>query len=644
MNRPAVAVAALCLLAALPARAAPAFPDTVQTGTDIPSKFTLPAGAQDYDRREVMVPMRDGVKLFTVIWVPKGAHDAPMILTRTPYDAAHRMRDLHAAKLVDALPQGDDVFARAGYIRVFQDIRGKYGSEGDYVMTRPPIGPLNPTRTDETTDAWDTVEWLAKNVKESNGRVGMLGSSYEGFTVSMALLGPSPHLMAASPESPMVDGWMGDDWYHYGAFRTPNLDYFTGQMAARGKGVEIPRPYRDDYSNMLAWGSVAGEAAAGGLDQLPFWHRMLAHPAYDAFWQGQALDHLAVEHPSKVPTLWLQGIWDQEDMWGAIHTFLALRKSGHLDNNHLVMGPWRHSQVNYDGSSLGALHWAGDTAEDYRAHVLLPFFNQYLKPGSPKADIPRVLIYNTAEDHWDRFSDWPTRCLDACGGNLGKPAYLLSGFSIGFTAPGAAPGAPDGADSYVSDPAHPVPYRPRPVVASDRPGWQTWLVQDQRFVDGRPDVLTYSTGVLDHPLHLSGQPVADLWVATTGSDADWVVKIIDVYPGQNPSDPDMAGFELPLSLDIFRGRYHASFEHPAPLKPGEPTRTRFSLPAINHVIEPGHRLMIQIQSSLFPLYDRNPQGWVDNILTAKPADFRPATQTILHDSAHASAVWLPIVD
>src|SRR5215468_1041633 len=329
---------------------------------DVPPTFDGAARDADYVRREVKIPMRDGVKLFTVIVVPKGARGAPMILTRTPYDAANRTRRSHSPHMLATLPQGDEVFAADGYIRVFQDVRGKYGSEGDYVMTRPLRGPLNDSAVDHSTDAYDTIDWLSKNVKESNGRVGMLGSSYEGFTVVMALVNPHPALKVAAPMSPMVDGWMGDDWFHYGAFRQTNFDYFTDQTTEKGRGSDIVRQGYDDYENFRRAGSAGDYAKAAGLDQLPWWRKISEHSAYDAFWQGQALDKTMAAQPLTVPTMWIQGLWDQEDMWGAIHCYMASEpKDKGNDRNYLVMGPWRHSGVNYEGSTLGPLKWQGDT-------------------------------------------------------------------------------------------------------------------------------------------------------------------------------------------------------------------------------------------------------------------------------------------
>jgi putative CocE/NonD family hydrolase len=615
-------------------------PAWAQAGSDIPKSFAPPLAGYDYAKRDVMIPMRDGVKLHTVIIVPKGAANAPILLGRTPYNASARAARNNTPHMLAALPQADEVFASDGYICVFQDVRGKYGSEGDYLMTRPVRGPLNPTATDEATDAYDTIDWLVKNLPESNGRVGMIGSSYDGFTVVMALLEPHPALKVAAPESPMVDGWMGDDWFHYGAFRQTNLDYTYYQTTARGGGESVPRGAYDDYETFRRAGSAGDYAGAHGLDQLPWARKMMEHPAYDAFWQGQALDKLVAQRPSRVPTMWIQGLWDQEDIWGAIHCYQALKAQGQVDHNYLVMGPWRHSQVNTDGYSLGPLRWHGDTALQFRRDVLKPFFDQYLKDGAPQTVTPAVFIYNTGENHWDRLTSWPLACEQGCAAPM-KPLYLHPDFGLGFDKP-IATGAV--ADTYVSDPAKPVPYVPRPVRFSDSEEWKRWLVSDQRAVADRTDVLTYQTPVLAVPVRASGAPIADLFATTSGTDSDWVVKLIDVFPDEVPSQPEMGGYQLPVSMDIFRGRYRDSFERATAIPAGQPQRYRFALPSVNHVFLAGHRIMVQIQSSWFPLYDRNPQSFVPNIFSARPADYVKATQSVFRSANQASAVWLPVVE
>lgn len=623
-----VVLLSLMIAASVSAQTAPMTPD-------IPAKgFVTPTAGYDYDKREVMIPMRDGTKLYTVIVVPKGATHAPMLLTRTPYDAANRAKRMDSPHMRDILPQGDEVFVDAGYIRVFQDIRGKHGSEGDYVMTRPLRGPLNSTKVDHATDAWDTIDWLVKHVPESNGKVGMLGSSYEGFTVVMALTNPHPALKVAAPQSPMIDGWMGDDWLNYGAFRQVNFGYFTGQLAKRGKGPAIPSVGYDDYATFLRAGSAGDYAKANGLEQLPWWHKLVEHPAYDAFWQEQALDARMAKTPLKVPTMWLQGLWDQEDMWGAVHSYAAMEPRDTTNTlNYLVMGPWRHSQVNYDGTQLGALKFDGDTALQFRRDVLKPFFDQYLVDGATTADTPPVLIYNTGANHWDRLQQWPRTAVQ------NKPLYLRAGGRLSFDAP-----QPDEAthEAYVSDPAKPVPFVPRPVHFGDRDMWTSWLVKDQRFVDGRPDVLTFVSEPLTEPLRIGGAPQVNLQAATSGTDSDWVVKLIDVYPDQMPSIPEMGGYELAVSMAIFRGRYRESFSEPKAIAANDVLDYRFGLPTANHVFQPGHRVMVQVQSTLFPLYDRNPQTFVPNIYLAKPGDYQKATQQVWHSPQQASSVVLPV--
>ena len=615
--------------------ASPAFlaqtSDMVQTGSDVPAKWQKPDANYDYVKRDVMIPMRDGVKLHTVIVVPKGAHDLPMLLERTPYDAKF-FSSHDSPHLRDTLWSANREWVDDGYIFVYQDIRGKYGSEGAYVMTRPPMGSLNPSKTDDTTDAWDTIDWLVKNVAESNKRVGMIGSSYDGWTVTMALLDPHPALKVAAPESPMIDGWMGDDWFHYGAFRQISLDYFTGQSSKTGAGASVPRWGADDYQNFLDAGSAGNWATKNGLEQLPFWNRLSSHPAYDAFWQGQALDAIVAAHPASIPTVWLQGLWDQEDMYGAIHTWEALKAKGMAANNHLVMGPWCHSQINRAAENLGPLKWKGDTAADFRKNVLIPFFDTYLKDEKPAESLPPVLIYNPAENHWDKFADWPGVTQQQL-----TPLYLEASNGLDFQQAAA------GEDSYDSDPSKPVPFVAPPIAFDDHARWTTWLVQDQRFVSTRPDVVSYQTSVLTRPVRVEGTPFADIFAKTTGTDGDFVVKIIDVYPPTYAEQPEMGGYQLPVSMDIFRGRYRRSFATPSPIPANEVQEYKFRLPTMNYVFKPGHRILVQIQSSWFPLYDRNPQTYVNNIFFAQPSDFRKATVSIERGSSGASAVLLPVV-
>ncbi len=593
---------------------------------DIPAKLVEASATADFERREIMIPMRDGVKLFTVVLVPRAAKHAPIILTRTPYNASKRAERNKSDRLLSTVPIGDGEFeASSQYIRVFQDVRGKYGSEGDYVMTRPLKGPLNASQVDHSTDAYDTIDWLVKNVKESNGKVGMIGSSYEGFTVLMALVHPHPALLAAVPMSPMVDGWKGDDWFHHGAFRQVNLDYFYGQTTARGEGKRVSRGGFDDYENFRRAGSAGDYALAHGFDQLPYWKKVSEHPAYDAYWQGQALDQILAKEPLAVPTMVVASLWDQEDMYGAVHMYEALEpKDRANDKMFLVLGPWRHSGVNYDGGSLGPLRFGRDTAAEFRRDVMKPFLDAHLLDAPPRVKTPPVFAFQSATNQWQRLAKWPPVAA-------AKKLYLGSDGKASFT-------ETTGFDEYVADPQKPVPYLPRPLRFDDSDAWKRWLVSDQRAVADRTDVLSYLTEPLTAPLAIAGAPAVDLQAATTGSDADWVVKLIDVYPDDEPVQPELGGYELPIAMDIFRGRYRDSFEHPTAIPSGV-QHYRFALPHVNHVFQPGHRIMVQIQSSWFPLYDRNPQTFVPNIFFARPEDYKKATQRVMH----ASSIALPVI-
>ncbi|SFG31672.1 hypothetical protein SAMN05518801_11616 [Novosphingobium sp. CF614] len=581
----------------------------------------------DFVRREAMIPMRDGKKLFTVIVFRKGTHDAPILLSRTPYDAGKATSRNRSQKIEEILPVMDKEFVDDGYIRVYQDVRGLGKSEGDYVMNRPLRGPLNKTRVDHATDAYDTIDWLVKNVRESNGKVGITGSSYLGFTALMALVDPHPALKAAVPQSPMVDGWMGDDWFHNGAFRTFGFDYDLEQTVKEGGGA-VPKGTGDEYTAYLNAGSARSYAEAYGLLDLPVARKVFEHPAYDAWWQGQAVDKLLGARKLTVPTMLVVGQWDQEDSYGAPAVYRALEpQDANNDMVSLVIGPWRHSQVNYEARALGPLEWEGDTGLQFRTGWMKPFLDCHLKTDPPKCDTPPVLTYASGANRWEVSRKWPD-------GEY-TPLYLAGNFGLSWDKPAA------GSDSYVSDPAKPVPMLPRPIHLEGEE-WKTWLVRDQRFVDGRPDVLSYSTGVLDKAVHIKGAPRVELHAATTGQDSDFVVKLIDVYPEENSADPDKAGYELGIGIEIFRGRYVHGFSTPAPLEPGKDYAFKWSLPDVDHVFLPGHRIMVQVQSSLFPLYDRNPQSWVPSIMEAKPGDYVKATETVRRGGDAASAVWLPV--
>jgi putative CocE/NonD family hydrolase len=612
----------------------PAFAQTSPMAPDIPAtKLEAIVADADYIKQDVMIPMRDGVKLHTVIVIPKGAQHAPIMLTRTPYNASGRAERMQSPHIDSELGDADDAFVEHGYIRVYQDVRGKYGSEGDYVMTRPLRGPLNDTKVDHATDAYDTIDWLVKNVPQSNGKVGMVGSSYEGFTVLMALADPHPALKAAVPMSPMVDGWRGDDWFHNGAFRESNFAYITGQNAARGKGTSIVTGIYDDYDGFLRAGSAGDYAHKYGVDRFNFTKKLIEHPAYDGYWQNQALDKILGARPLKVPTMTLVSRWDQEDIYGAYATYAALEpKDKNNDMNFLVVGPWRHSGVNGDGSSLGALKFTGDTAAEFRHDVMLPFFDKYLKDDAPKFDTPPVWSYQTGPNHWRRLDKWPLA-------QATTPLYLEPGLHLGFDKPAGS----EKFDEYVSDPAKPVPFVQRPVRMNDGNVWRPWLVSDQRPYSDRQDVVTYVSEPLKAPLQVAGQPMANLFASTSGTDSDWVVKLIDVYPDEYARQPELGGYQLSIAMDIFRGRYKDGFDKPHALVANKPEHFNFALPNVDHVFEPGHRIMVQVQSSWYPLYDRNPQTFVPNIFLAKPADYKKATQRIYHAPGMESAIELPVV-
>ena len=582
----------------------------------------------DFVRRTVMIPMRDGKKLYTVIVFRKGTHDAPILMTRTPYDADANTSRKRSQKLTEIVRVGDAPFVEDGYIRVYQDVRGQHNSEGDYVMNRPLRGPLNATKVDHATDAYDTIDWLVKNVKESNGRVGVTGVSYDGFTTLMAMIDPHPALKAAVPSSPMVDGWIGDDWFHNGAFRTFGYDYDLAQTVGKGSG-EVPKGTGDNYASYLAAGSAYDYANAYGLTALPVVRKVLEHPTYDAYWQGQAVDKLLGARTLTVPTMLVVGQWDQEDSYGAPAVYRALTLSGRANAPvSLVIGPWFHGQNMDDGRQLGSLKFEGDTGAQFRTRLMKPFLDCRLKTIAPPPCAPAgVFTYATGANRWETSSTWPA--------GTSTPLYLAGNATLSWTKPAA------GSDSYVSDPAKPVPMLPRPIKLSGDE-WRSWLVHDQRFVDGRTDVLSYTTPVLDKPVHIKGAPRIDLHAATTGRDGDFVVKLIDVYPEENAADPAMAGYQLGVGIEIFRGRYVNGFATPAPLEPGRTYAFGWSLPNADHVFQPGHRIMVQVQSSLFPLYDRNPQSWVPSIMSAKPGDYVKATQTIRWGGDTASAVWLPV--
>jgi uncharacterized protein len=636
------------ILAQAPATQYPSYP------SETPEHLQPVTTSFDYVRREAMIPMRDGVHLHTVILVPNGAAHAPILLTRTPYSADLLTTHAASAHLGPNLYGYDnavDVILEGGYIRVIQDIRGKYGSEGDYVMNRPNRGPQNPTPVDESTDTYDSIDWLIHNIPETNGRVGILGISYDGWLPLTALVHPHPALKVSVPMNPMVDGWMGDDWFHNGAFREQNMPYIYEQTGTRDNALKAKwwTAHFDDYDEYMSAASAGELGKRHGLEQIGFWRKLIAHPAYDAFWSDQAMDKVLAQefraNGIQVPILLVHSLWDQEDIYGAPAVYKAIKP---LDKNNdkvfLVLGPWHHGQEIEPADSLGAIRFGSDTGTWFRKNVLAPFLAHYLKDDAPAMDVAPVTAYETGKDEWQKLPSWPTAPAT-------KPLYLEDGLRLGFS-PAVANSASaahvaDSAefDEYVSDPAKPVPFRARPSqpVGYDLPlTWPQWLVDDQREASGRPDVLTYTSEVLKEPIHIAGQPIANLVASTSGTDSDWVVKLIDVYPDEVAGQPNLGGYQLPIAMDIFRGRYRESLADPKPIEANKPLSYRFALPTTNHVFLPGHRIMLQVQSSWFPLYDRNPQTFVPNIFWAKPGDYRKATQRIYHSPGHGSAIELPL--
>jgi uncharacterized protein len=624
-------------LAVATAATPPSVPAVTPITPDGVASYDEVRAQADYIKRVEMVPMRDGVKLYTVIVMRKGTANGPILLSRTPYDAKHSAARTKSQSIIDILPIMDTEFVQDNYIRVYQDVRGEHNSEGQFVITRPIVGPLNDTEIDESTDAFDTIDWLVKHVSESNGKVGVIGSSYLGFTTLMTEINPHPALKAAVAQSPMVDGWIGDDWFHNGAFRNPSMNFVVVESTDKGESASAPAVgLGDDYLRYLQAGSSGDYARQWGIDQYPFMQKLLQNPAYTDFWSLQAVDKWLAARPLTVPTMLMLGQWDQEDSYGAPAVYKVLKpKDKNNDLVSLVIGPWRHSGVNHYGYELGALIFTGDTAEEFRVSEMKPFLDHYLK-GAPDPHTPHVLTYATGLNRWEPSPKWPM--------GTPTPLYLGDGFTASFSHPAAS-----GHDDYVSDPSKPVPFIPRPIDMGDRMQWTQWLVHDQRFVSDRMDVLVYQTTTLDQGVHIMGAPQVDLYAATSGTDSDWVVKLIDVYPNVAPesadqgSKPVMAGFELPIGIEIFRGRYVHHFDQPQALLPGKVEEYKFGLPNVDHVFLPGHKIMIQVQSSLFPLYDRNPQTYVDNIFNARAEDYKAVTESIYRGGSTASSVLLPLV-
>jgi putative CocE/NonD family hydrolase len=629
------------------------------------SSQPVPNRFPPYSREEAMIPMRDGIKLHAVILRPTGTKDPlPFLIERTPYGVDGSTSDSTNARYTE--------LAHSGYIFVMEDIRGRYKSQGAFVMMRPLAAHHDPKAIDESTDTYDTVAWLLKHVPRNNGRVGVIGISYPGFLAAEAGIDPHPAVRAISPQAPMTDVWLGDDFFHNGAFRqTYGYDYVNGMESS--KESTFGKLDEDAYSFFLNAGSFAAAGKTSGVDNLPTGRAFLDHPAYDDFWRSRAVQyHLTTV---AVPTLEVGGWWDQEDLWGPQAEYAALQSAAHHEATdpahrvYMVLGPWRHGSWSQTTRHLGDLNFGEPVGDEFRRQIEAPFFAFYLKD-QPGFSLTNTATYQTGSDRWMYYTQWPPKNVTT------TDLYLAADGTLTFT----KPSDPTAFKAYTSDPANPIPYRRRPIEATYAPGsqWYTWLVQDQRLVvsDGdsdklssRKDVATFTTPPLDHDLTITGDVVADLTASTSGTDSDWVVKLIDVFPDNpapaapsqpsdssqsanptQPATPDPAssahsltidpgpdtqlgganpsGFELMIADEIFRGRYRRSRTNPEPIPANTPEDYRFSLHAADHVFLKGHRIMVQVQSTWFPLYDRNPQTFVPNIMTAQPSDYQPAEQHI----------------
>ena len=577
-----------------------------------------------FDRREARIAMRDGVHLFTVILTPKHQSGAlPVLMSRTPYGTG-------GWGGTGGIAVGFRELIADGYVFVFQDIRGQHASEGEFIMNRPPRDRQVTSSVDEATDTWDTIDWVLKNVPNTLPRVGMLGISYPGFLVNAAMVEPHPALKAMSPQAPMVDTWMGDDFFHQGAFRQSyGIEWVHGREAKQAGTGPLHITRWDTYDWYASFPTLDSLARATGASKWPTWKRFMQHPAYDSVWQQRAVQRY-LTHTS-IPTLTVGGFWDQEDGYGPQVSYAALEKTDTARTNKLVIGPWYHGQWFDDpADSLAAIQFGRATGDDFRA-LQARFFARYLKD-RPGAEIPEATVFDAGINQWRTFDAWPAKNTQP------RRLYFREGGVLSFSPPTAT----SGRDSFVSDPSHPVPYRPRPIPS--RVGWESWLVRDQRFVDGRPDVLTWQTAPLAADVTIAGDIGATLFASTTGTDADWVVKLIDVYPDSGVARPAMRGYELMVASEILRGRYRTSFAKPGPIAANTVLPFTVDLHSQAYTFRAGHRIMVQVQSTWFPLYDRNPQTFVPNIFLAKATDYRAQTHSV-HRSArspsHVDVMVLP---
>ncbi|HUB61965.1 MAG TPA: CocE/NonD family hydrolase [Puia sp.] len=585
------------------------------------------AYSQAYDRREVMIPMRDGVRLHTVLFTPKMASEAlPFLMERTPYGA-------NKFPSPEKNPYFKDLAAEE-YIFVFQDIRGRYGSEGKYVMQRFPRDRRDLKAVDESTDTYDTFDWLLKNIPGNNGKGGMLGVSYDGWTTIMGAIDPHPALKAISDQASPADMFIGDDFHHNGAFRLSYAFEYAFMEETSKVDTLFPFPDKDTYDWYLKLGPLSNVNKKYFLNRLPSWNNFVAHPNYDPYWKKQALESL-LDSP-RVPTLNVGGWWDQEDFYGPVEEYETWKKQDRHGYDHLVLGPWNHGGWGWvAGDHLGKIQFGSPTSAYFRAAIEAKWFAWYLK-GKGDGNFPAVITFQTGTNVWKTYDSWPPK--DATS----KDLYFRENGRLSFDAPTA--GGDNRKDIYVSDPANPVPYRTRPIEETYGPGsrWYTWLTEDQRFVQGRPDVLSWETDTLRKDVTLTGAIRAKLYAATSGSDADWVVKLIDVYPASYPQDPGMAGYEFMIANDVFRGRFRHSWEHPEPVTPGKVEEYTIDLHTQDHVFLKGHRIMVQVQSTWFPIIDRNPQKFVPNIFEAKESDFQVATQQIYRSAEYPSHIEMMV--
>ena len=583
---------------------------------------SIPVSA--YACRFVQIPVRDGVHLHTSICQPPNPHEAlPFLITRTPYSVAG-----------DTVVRPDYRFLAAdGYIFVSQDIRGRFGSEGKFVMNHPLRDRRDSTGIDETTDAYDTVEWLLHNMPGNNGRAGVLGVSYPGWLATMAGIDPHPAVKAISPQAPMTDTWMGDDFFHQGAFRLSYGFEYAGSMElSSDMSVPLPIGSWDTYDWYRRLGPLSNVQAKYFRGRVPTWSAFVAHPTYDSYWQTRAAQRV-LSSPA-VPTLTVGGWWDQEDRYGPLATYRALERGDSSGRNFLVMGPWNHGGWRNESRRMAVVD--PGTSEGYLRDVEAPWFAHYLKDKSEPAEA-EAYVYDAGSKSWRSYQSWPPK--------EGKPRslYLRAGGRLSFDPPAAGETA---FDQYVSDPAHPVPYRARPVEQTYDPRgsrWRNWETEDQRFVEGRPDVVTWVSEPLAEDMLIAGNVGARIVASTTGRDADWVVKLIDVFPDSVPENWNQSGYQLMVAHEIMRGRYRKSFSAPAPLQPDTPLDFVVDLHQQSYTFRRGHRLMVQIQSTWFPLYDRNPQTWVPNIFGAKASDFKAQTHRIWHTSRYPSRVEVTVL-